>query len=199
MPDAQALIILKFFKKSIDSNGLAVTLISIMAFEIREIEGATPNATPERVAEEIRNHLNISRFTADVVVHKRKVTIHKIRLRESKDYCGNHPYACPVRPNVVEKKHIHSRCLEGADWVGFNDMLNDVLDALCVSAYVASSLCIIRKGSFRRVEYSGHKLGNGIDSEWNKDSHAYECHLGEMNVPRSEYPTDTPGIAEWKA
>jgi hypothetical protein len=103
-----------------------------------------------------------------------------------------------VRPGG-ERPHKHTKNLEGADWVAFNDMLNDMLDALSVSADVGSSLCIIRKGGARRVEYRGHLLGNGIDSEWDKDSDFYESHLGETNVPRSEYPTDTPGIAEWKA
>jgi hypothetical protein len=87
-------------------------------------------------------------------------------------------------------------CLEGADWVAFNDMLNDVLDALNVSANVASSLCIIRKGAMRRIEYDGHKLGNGIDSEWNKDSAHYADRRGQVS-PRSEYPAGTPGIPEY--
>lgn len=78
-------------------------------------------------------------------------------------------------------------------------MLNDVLDALNVSANVASSLCIIRKGALRRTEYHGHKLGNGLDSEWNKDTDAqYYVDRRNRITSRSLYPKDTPGIDAWK-
>lgn len=163
-----------------------------MAFVIKNIIGSGV----ENVATKLRFAFSNSRFTARIETPRNKVTIHDVRLINKKDYCGNHPFACPVRPYQPHKPHKHTKHLEGADWVAFNDMINDVLDAMNVSANVASSLCIIRKGEKRRVEYDGHKLGNGIDSEWNRDSMEYEDRRGKVSA-RSEYPQGTPGIPEY--
>lgn len=164
-----------------------------MAFIIRKIIGANTNLVERRLLEAIAE----SRFNAILRNDGKKISIHKIRLNERKDYCGNHPYACPVR--AVKIPHQHRTNLEGADWVAFNDMLNDVLDAIGCHANVASSLCIIRKGAFRRTEYKGHKLGNGIDSEWDKDT--TQEHYRDMRGKKSErstYPKDTPGLDYWR-
>lgn len=163
-----------------------------MAFEIKKISGAS--VLDVNIA--LAKALLISRFTARFERGKDKVTIHDIRLREAKDYCGNHPNACPIRP-TGPRPHKKMKYLEGADWIGFNDMLNDVLDSLSVSANVASSLCIIRKGNARRMRYVGHFLGNGIDSEWNRDDTEYGSYLRKGHPP-TDYPKDTPGIAEWR-
>ena len=165
-----------------------------MAFVIKKIVGCEIPKLSFKIAVAV----DISRFTVEIHEHANKITIHNIRLRESKHYCGNHPYACPIRPGG-ERPHRHSNCLEGADWVAFNDMLNDVLDSLGVTADVASSLCIIRKGSERRTEYKGHLFPNGIDSEWDKDTSPrfYKNYLMKA-APRSIYPKGTPGNAEWK-
>ncbi len=165
-----------------------------MAFVIKKILGSNV----ETVATKIRFALAQSRFNAEVTTPFGKVEIRKVRLNQKKDYCGNHPYACPVR--AVKIPHQHRTNLEGADWVAFNDMVNDVLDEIGCHANVASSLCIIRKGAFRRTEYKGHKLGNGLDSEWDKDTEAehYKDMRGKVS-PRSEYPKDTPGIDCWRA
>lgn len=165
-----------------------------MAFTIKKIEGANTNLIELQLCKALAQ----SRFVASITNTGTALKFSKIRLKQSKDYCGNHPYACPVRPGGP-KPHIHSKCLEGADWVAFNDMLNDVLDALNVSANVASSLCIVRKGALRRVEYHGHKLGNGIDSEWNRDADAenYQDWRGRI-AARSTFPQDTPGIDQWR-
>jgi hypothetical protein len=161
-----------------------------MSYNIRKINGATNTD----VTNALREIINLSRFTAEVETHKHHVSIHKIRLRKSKDYCGNHPNACPVRP-TGPKPHRHSTCLEGTDWVSFNDMVNNILDQMNVSANVASSLCIVRKGALRRNEYHGHTLGNGIDREWDRDT-TPENYVDNKGKPPiiSDYPKDTPGI-----
>lgn len=137
--------------------------------------------------------LSTSRFNARVERHSNKITIHDVRLKEKKDYCGNHPFACPVRP--FETKHKKLKYLEGADWVGFNDMVNDVLDSLEVAANVQSSLVIIRKGNKRAVRYWGHAT-NFFNNEWNKDTGDFENWIGRK-APRSQFPEGTPGIAEY--
>jgi len=163
-----------------------------MAFEIKKVAGA---GLPEIESALVRA-LGMSRFTANVERHNKKISIHNIRLREGKDYCGNHPNACPVRPGI-HRDHRKSTCLEGADWVGFNDMLNDVLDTLSVSANAGSSLCVIRKGLMRRMRYAGHFLKNNIDREWDRDDTRYESYVRKGHPP-TDYPKDTPGKAEWR-
>lgn len=163
-----------------------------MAFIIKNISGSTV----EVVASAIRRALAISRFSAIVDTPAYKVAIRDIRLRERKDYCGNHPNACPIRPGG-HKPHKKMSLLEGADWIGFNDMLNDVLDSLAVSASAASSLCIIRKGPNRRMRYKGYLLANGIDREWERDDSQYASYIHKGHPP-TDYPKDTPGIAEWR-
>jgi hypothetical protein len=165
-----------------------------MAFKINKITGSDV----QTIASRIRLALSQSRFNADVSTpSSRCVEIRTVRQNEKKDYCGHHPFACPVRPGP-HKPHKHLPFLEGADWVAFNDMLNDCLDSLNVSANAGSSLCIIRKGYLRRAEYSGHTLGNGIDSEWNRDSSVY-VRGRDLKAPKpSEYPLDTPGLDYWQ-
>ena len=124
-----------------------------MSFKIRNIV-CPKRVTVSKIYIALNAAMLKSRFTARIENHLSNITIHDIRLIQSKDYCGNHPLPCPVRPWQPHKDHIHSRCLEGADWVAFNDMLNDVLDKLQVSANVASSLVIIRKGVMRCVQYN---------------------------------------------
>ena len=161
-----------------------------MAFIIKKISGATPVLITRKI---MALHAK-SRFTWETTYDEKKVSIHLVRLKESKHYCGNHPLPCPIRP--FPKKHIHSTCLEGADWVAFNDMINDVLDNLGVSANVASSLVVIRKGNERCINYDSQVLSNGIDNEWTRDSHCFENRIGQVS-PRSEYPNGTPGIPEY--
>lgn len=165
-----------------------------MAFTINKIASGH---TPVDIQYAIDSAFAQSRFTYKVLQgHGSKVTIQGIRLKEAKDYCGNHPLACPVRPGV-HKPHKHFTFLEGADWVAFNDMLNDVLDKLKVEANVASSHVIIRKAKQRCVEYKPQTLSNGIDSEWVKDSGRFANRMGRISL-RSKYPIGTPGIPEWK-
>jgi hypothetical protein len=165
-----------------------------MSFKIKNII-----ATPKRmmtIGNALARAINTSRFTANLSQIRNGFEISTIRLRQSKDYCGNHPLPCPIRPGG-HRPHKHLPYLEGADWVAFNDMLNDVLDRLKVSANVASSHVIIRKGDKRCVEYDSQPLRNGIDNEWVRDSGCFECRIG-IKSPRSDYPPGTPGIPEYK-
>lgn len=118
--------------------------------------------------------------------------IREVRLKESKPYCGSHPNACDIEGGRK------GPWLEGADWVEFNDRLNDVLDRYDVNAYVRSSICILRKGTRRRVYY-GSYLGNAFRNEyqWNKDEpdECYEDWCGKI-APASEFPFGTPGTYE---
>jgi hypothetical protein len=162
--------------------------------------------------------LAVSRFRAEVATpRKGTISIRTVRLTYKKDYCGNHPLPCPVRPGP-HRKHPVNCLLEGADWVAFNDMVNDVLDQLGVVCNCASSHVIIRKAGARCVKYTAHRLGNGIDNEWDKDSGEFAYHVkhtpiattfNPVNVivdgidrgqvvdeaPRAEYPAGTPGFA----
>lgn len=160
-----------------------------MSFKIKKIQSQlTLCALTQAIADRLGN----SRFNARVTFSDKLVEVHDVRLKTSKDYCGNHPFSCPVRPGGHRPHHKLSY-LEGLDWVEFNDTLNNVLDELEVSAHVASSRCVIRKGTTRRMEYDGHKLGNNIDSDWDKDSNVYEDYVGKPH-PRAVYPEGTPGL-----
>jgi len=161
-----------------------------MAFVIKNIIGT--GVSTEKIGAELEKILTKSRFTALVEISGDKVKIRNVRLKQNKDYCGNHPFTCPIRPWGNEK-HKKLNYLEGADWVAFNDMVNDVLDDLGVSADVASSLVVIRKGEKRCVNYGGHLLSNKIDNEWNKEGEKYENWIGKK-AERSKFPIGTPGI-----
>lgn len=133
-----------------------------------------------------------SRFTADIELtgYGNKLNISKVRLMSSKQYCGNHPSACE-NPN---QRHRKGTYLEGADWVEFNDLLNDVLDKLKVSANVASTICVVRKDVRRRIRYNnGERFPNGT-WQWLKDESddGYEDHT-ESPASDSWFPEGTPG------
>lgn len=159
---------------------------------IKTIEGARASD----IAVAIRKKLRNSRFTALVEVcgsRRPWVKITEVRLKKKKSYCGNHPGACQL---VFGKKDKILPYLEGADWVDFNDRINDVLDRLGVSAYVDTAVCVIRKGTLRRTEYLQRERGSGLgNDDWARDAPAdrWEEHLGKK-APRSEFPMGTPGI-----
>lgn len=143
-----------------------------------------------------------SRFTMEVFTPKLgEVSISKVRLEKSKEYCGNHMKAC----ELADKNHRHSRYLEGADWVEFNDRVNDAMDRMGVDAKIASAKssqgCIIRKGEKRRIRYdSNTRVGFSPQNyAWIVDYDAPEDHwkmcIGE-EAPRSIFPKGTPGIYE---
>lgn len=160
-------------------------LISIKSgHTLQDVEGAIHRAFSE------------SRFKIGEIDWKGPTVLNlkMIRLKQSKRYCGNHPNACDIEGGRM------GNFLEGADWVEFNDRLNDVLDSLHVSAFVRSDRIVIcRKGFERRVVYTSHPLQfNGHDwdydaYEWNESR--FENWCGKI-APPSEYPEGTPGSYE---
>lgn len=134
-----------------------------------------------------------SRFTAEVERVPRKITndairIRNIRLKDSKIYCGNHPAACELGGS-----HRKGRTLEGADWVEFNDLINNICDRLWIRANVSTAVCVIRKGYERRIKYGMFRDGNFW--QWKKDEPdaSYEDCCSRQ-APYSEFPEGTPGI-----
>lgn len=57
-----------------------------------------------------------------------------VRLRAAKPYCGQHPGECVAGPFGFQRPKRTSRYLEWDDWVEFNNLINDVLDARGVEA-----------------------------------------------------------------
>lgn len=152
-----------------------------------------------RVVTALYSSLDHSRFTVGSVETVRRprkgieVRLFTIRLKTSKDYCGNHPGPC----RVTGGRHAKHKYLEGLDWVSFNDMVNDLLDRLDLEADVRSSTCWIRKGGKRRVSY-GMFTGLFGHVDWKHDgdlSEYRDCRL--KDAPQTEYPSGTPGILGW--
>lgn len=95
--------------------------------------------------ESLMTTLTRSRFVTSLeIVNSYTLKFRMVRLKVRKPYCGNHPAHCETRGIVRKPRKLNF--LEGADWVAFNDLLNDVLDSLAISATVKSSACLIRKG-----------------------------------------------------
>lgn len=117
--------------------------------------------------------------------------IRNIRLNEKKPYCGNHPEMCELQGFGNRKPRMND-CLEGADWVDWNDRLNDVLDALNVSADVASSACTLRRNTKRRTNYGSYWVGNFAQWEVYGEHSDYADYCGQV-APASVYPFGTPG------
>lgn len=140
----------------------------------------------------IQRHIDMeSRFTGEVdIIGKTVIKIRNIRLVESRKYCGNHPNECELTGAPMRS----AKYLEGADWVEFNDMINDILDALSVDANVATAVCIVRKNERRRTYYGSHMQGHFW--QWNKDEedYAYQSYLLDNESPNSDYPFGTPGV-----
>lgn len=148
---------------------------------------------PSSLALNLQRYIdNHSRFTAEVdLIGKTVIKIRNIRLRESRKYCGNHPNECEF-PGAPLRK---AKYLEGADWVDFNDMINDILDAFAVDANVVTSVCKVRKNKQRRVYYGSYMRGRFW--QWNMDEpdDCYENWI-HREAPNSEYPFGTPGVYE---
>lgn len=185
------------------------------------IKPGNPDERP-RIRAEVMAWLEASRFTAEVTLAhhyrwKYVVRVDNVRLRRRKDYCGQHPNECVVNP-FFPKPHRSGRWLEGADFVGFNDGLNDLLDQLGVDADVwsfnreAGKLTpaglvtgghryFIRKGRCRRLDYDSDwqdvpGAGTGGFFYWVLDG-TFEDYVGR-EAPRSSYPEGTPGLADWR-
>jgi hypothetical protein len=137
----------------------------------------------------IREAYATTRFSLDTdPIGPTRLKLYNVRLRSKKAYCGNHPGACQI--GGKDRKHNY---LEGADWVEFNDLLNDVLDKLGVNARVESSVVLVRRGRERCVEYLDQR-GGGRNAEWEKIG-LYADYCGKV-APPSDFPDDTPGIYE---
>lgn len=163
-----------------------------MAYEIKNIT-FKPGQRIVDLYFNLSSIISKSRFTCRIENKLNKLTFHDIRLLASKEYCGNHPEECKG-PERTERK---MRFLEGADWVAFNDMVNDVLDDMCVSANVASSICAIRIGYERCVDYSSSPNYINQNSRWARYGR-YEDFCGQPH-PKAKYPEGTPGIDTYLA
>jgi len=136
-----------------------------------------------------------TRFTADITAPSRhNVKIINVRLKAKKEYCGNHPASC----EIGNPKHKKARFLEGADWVEFDDWLNDQLDAKSISANISTASFWVRRGRMRRTLYSHYYLPWGGNAEWSRDDpDFYSDWCGkDTPAPRAEFPVGTPGIYE---
>lgn len=137
---------------------------------------------------------NGSRFDVKIdILSPRRLKMYDVRLKDKKEYCGNHPNACEV-----EGRGRMGKYLEGVDWVEFNDRINDALDFLDVSARVFSSVCELRRGRERRINYgSSLIMPYGRFYQWDKvgEDSDYENCCGHYAM-NSEYPWGTPGDYE---
>lgn len=154
------------------------------------------------LAQLLRAAIAKSRFKADFLeigVRKPYIKVDTVRLRESKHYCGNHPNACNVN---IGRKPRRGAFLEGADWVEFDDLINDVCDEHYVecdfiSMDGAGKRWVLRDGRKRRVYYeSAYNRGPHHNAEWiaTMDDGDFEDHFGATGVPASTFPEGTPGI-----
>lgn len=150
--------------------------------------------------------MQLSRFTCRMDTERMGKTdrtmgvkLTTIRLKRKKPYCGAHPGPCL---NTF-RRHSNSHYLEGLDWVGFNDMLNDALDEVSadctVFSYNRESLVtgryFIRRGRLRRVGYPFSYRGNfahWLQGDFVAD---FEDHCGKPPPPVSWHTKDagTPG------
>lgn len=156
-----------------------------------------------------------SRFTAQLEVRmysrsQEGVKITLVRLRRGKSYCGQHPGPCLV-DNRPHKKYKY---LEGLDWVGFNHLVNDVLDDMDADANVFSAnreaqpgvgRYFIRDRRRRRIDYPyettmvsrGDYGGAWQVVGWSQGSFKddFEDHCGKPSpaIPAHVVDAGTPG------
>lgn len=156
------------------------------------------------IKSELLTRLEVSRFKAAVSIENSSVKIRTVRLREKKDYCGQHPGPCVVTP-FRERKHSRASYLEGADWVGFNRLLNDLCDDFGWECDIWShsmefkGKMRIRLGRLRRFRYEAEVVSDFGHQAWmprGEDSDFID-RVGK-SPPADEYPEDTPGLAEWR-
>jgi hypothetical protein len=145
----------------------------------------------DKLLEIIDTKINFgTRFVCEPEAQGMGIKIRNIRLKEKKEYCGNHPAECIVI--FGPERTRRGVWLEGLDWVEFNDRINDILDELNISANVYTSVCHIRKGERRRIHYG--MWTDGRFNFWAKhgNSERYEDWRGKI-APNSIYPEGTPG------
>ncbi len=178
-----------------------------------------------RVHWAVQQALEKSRFRAKVTSEsgpgprgwKPCVKILCVRLRLRKPWCGQHAGPCQGnRKNTYG--HRGAILLEGADWVGWNDGLNDILDRLKIDADVWTSnkeaakrrgrdgamvginRFYLRRGRRRRVTYFADCHSQFFNvMHWVEGTDAdFEDYCGKK-APRSRYEEGTPGIPCWMA
>lgn len=121
-------------------------------------------------------------FVSNRCAFQFQLRIVQARLKQPKDYCGNHAGPCKL-PNKVDKKMTY---LEGKDWASFNNLVNDVLDTAGVHAYVFTADCCIRLDKRRRIAY--HPSANEQEFEFMAPQSDY--------VAASYYPVTDIEITE---
>jgi hypothetical protein len=156
---------------------------------------------PVKFADMLNAWLVDSRFTADVELYDNAVKINNVRLKEKKHYCGNHPNACVLPPRGKGGKNPKRFYLEGADWVDFNDKLNEIADRLMMDCRIQSAQCVIRDRRRRRIHYGSYVQRvsfMGEHWEWerygDRDNDYKDC-IG-VDAPLSTFPEGTNGIYE---
>lgn len=178
------------------SNSYGITLVILRI--------PKENANQERlwrIKFEIEQAIDLSRFTAVLsTLDNRRLDIRTVRCKSRKEFCGNHPGPC-VLAGHKEKKGLW---LEGADWVEFNDLLNDVLDKMNEEATIFSRpreiirQLFIRKGGLRRTGYDSFVLTwegrfAGAQAWLHDEEGVWEDYRGRK-APASTFPDGTPGI-----
>jgi len=140
----------------------------------------------------ICNNKNVRFTCVSEILTRRVIKLSEIRLTDNKPYCGQHPGACNIQHTGPHKRY---KFLEGCDWVEINDRVNDILDNLAVDANVYTSVCILRQGQKRCIEYLAQN-GHGPNLEWKREG-IYE-NWCRKNSPTSRFPQNTPGTYKYK-
>lgn len=136
-----------------------------------------------------------TRFTLEVRGTPKGFDLKKVRLTSKKQYCGNHPNECVLTHDT----HRNTRFLEGADWVEFNDTLNNILDKLNASADIYSKpleikdKLFVRKGFERRINYDSKMVGRFFVWDGSGTESDYENFCNKI-APKSTFPEGTPGV-----
>lgn len=151
--------------------------------------GINPSLIPEFVLDCFRD----TRFQLTSVVsinrsasYNPRFKIYGVRLRDRKQYCGNHPGGC----ELVGRKEVSRKFLEGADWVEFNDRLNDRLDEEQVSAVIWSEPDRVRSqvGERMRIRIGMHRrcIYEMVPSDYPNQNATWE-----LNGDRSHFKVGT--------
>jgi hypothetical protein len=175
------------------------TLMRVLEYSRFRIEGRSPHPPVAFATKKLRNpHVD----AVGRIAWTTTVMLRGIILKSSKEYCGQHAFACEIaNPGraLLGVKERKGKWLEGADWVAFNDMVNDILDLMNnPTADVWSDArnrdkgIVIRQGRDRCIEYFGDIDAGG---DWKKFG-VYEDCVGMSDV-HARYPEGTPGIATY--
>lgn len=163
----------------------------------------------DAIRAKLASALEKSRFTARLETaifrgYRRGIKIACVRLRNKKPYCGAHPGPCQA---LFPRKPRTGRWLEGNDWIGFNHLVNDVLDRASIECDVFSynneSLehkYYIRRGRRRAIRFcwetQSRFFGNGVALWVNGDEQEdFADYCGKPSPAIPELDDGTPGYA----